>query len=122
VVDVGKSWSPRIRIQPLPQTSRVDTFTLYVVVRDAGGFDDAAAGAMGSRLRPDDEGLSIWRDDADPGLVRVSIDCPADDLDSALELGRALADETAASSPFDATVEEVVAMDDVQQLVWRAKP
>ena len=121
-MDVGKSRSPRIRIQPLSQTSRVSTFTLYVVVRAAHGFDDAAVAAMGSRLRPDDEGLCIWRDDADPSLVRVSIDCPADDLAGALDLGRALADETAASSPFDAAVEEVVAMDDVQQLVWRAKP
>ena len=52
----------------------MDTFTLYVVVRAARALDDAAVSAMGGLLRPDDQGLCIWRDDADPTLVRVSTD------------------------------------------------
>ena len=79
-------------------------------------------GVGAALLRPDDEDLCIWRDDADPTLVRVSTDRPADDLDAALALGRELAAETVALSPVGAAVEEVVAMDDEQQLVWRAKP
>jgi hypothetical protein len=106
----------------VPQTPRVDTFTLYVVVRAARGLDDADLATVGRLLRPDDEGLRTWRDDADPTVLRVSIERPADDLDAALALGRALADETVALSPFEATAEEVVAMDDERQLVWRAKP
>ncbi len=101
----------------------MDTFTLYVVVRAGRALDDAAVAALGGVLRPDDEDLCIWRDDADPTLVRVSTDRPADDLHGALALGRDLAAEMAAAlSPVDAAVEEVVAMDDEQQLVWRAKP
>lgn len=100
----------------------MDTFTLYAVVRAARALDDAAVSAWGGLLWPDDEDLCIWRDDADPTLVRVSTDRPADDLHAALALGRDLAAETVALSPVDAAVEEVVAMDDEQQLVWRAKP
>jgi hypothetical protein len=105
-----------------PHNLPVDTFTLYVAVRATRALDDAAVEAVGSRLRPDDEGLCIWRDDADPTLLRVSIDSPAEDLDSALGLGRELADETVGQSPSGAAVEEVVAMDDERQLVWRAEP
>ena len=100
----------------------MDTFTLYVVVRAERAFGDAAVSGMGGLLRPDDEDLCIWRDDADPTVLRVSIDCPADDLAGALALGHDLAAETVAVSPVDAIAEEVVAMDDEQQLVWRAKP
>jgi hypothetical protein len=88
----------------------VDTFTLVVVLRTAGEVDEAAVGALG-----------LWRDDADPVLWRASTDCMAGDLEEALALGRDLADRFA-SGPLDATVEEVVAMDDESQLVWRANP
>ena len=88
----------------------MDTFTLVVVLRIAGGVDEAAVGDLG-----------LWRDDADPAVWRASTDCTADDLDEALVLGRDLADRIA-SGPLAATVEEVVAMDDERQLVWRANP
>jgi hypothetical protein len=100
----------------------VDTFTLYFVVRAAGGWDDDSVTVMAGLLGPDHEDLCMWRDDADPTALRFSIDCPADDLDAALGLGRGLAEETVALSPLESAVEEVVAMDDVQQLVCRAKP
>ena len=95
----------------MPQTARVDTFTVVVVVRAADGVDDAAVGD-----------LSMWQDDADPILWRTSIDCAAEDLDEALVLGRELADGIVVGSPSGAAVEEVVAMDDERQLVWRANP
>ena len=105
-----------------PHNRPVDTFTLYVAVRATRALDDDAVEAVASRLRPHDEGLCIWRDDADPTLLRVSIDSPAVDLDGALGLGRDLADETVGLSPSGAAVVEVVAMDDERQLVWRAEP
>jgi len=88
----------------------VDTFTLVVVLRTIRDVDDIVVGSLG-----------LWRDDADPALWRASTDCTADDLEEALSLGRDLADQMA-SGPLDATVEEVVAMDDERQLVWRANP
>jgi len=88
----------------------VDTFTLVVVLRTARDVDGAAVGDLG-----------LWRDDADPDVWRASTDCTAGDLDEALALGRDLADRIAAG-PLDATVEEVVAMDDESRLVWRANP
>jgi hypothetical protein len=37
----------------------VDTFTRYVAVCAARGFDGAAVAAMGSLLRPDDDALRV---------------------------------------------------------------
>jgi hypothetical protein len=92
--------------------------TLYVALRAEQPLDDAAVERVSRALRPGDEGLCVWRDGA---LLRVSVDCAADDLQAALDLARDLADETAVASPFPTEIEEVVAMDDEQQLVWRAK-
>jgi hypothetical protein len=102
----------------VPQTPQVDTFTLVFVLRTAPGFDGTAL----EGLRLPDERLHLWQDDADPTVVRGSIENSADDLDGALAHGRELADELAAASPFDLAVEEVAAMDDERQLVWRARP
>jgi hypothetical protein len=99
----------------------VDSFTLYVALRAARPLDDATVAALAGALRPDDEGLCIWRDEADPGLLRVTVDGVAADLEGALELGHRLAAETEALGP-GLTVEEVVAMTDEEQLVWRARP
>ncbi|HEV7187780.1 MAG TPA: hypothetical protein VGN28_07770 [Blastococcus sp.] len=88
----------------------MDTFTLVVVLRAVGDVDEAAVGTLG-----------LWRDDIDPALWRASTDCTAGGLEEALSLGRDLADRIT-SGPVDATVVEVVAMDDEQQLVWRANP
>jgi hypothetical protein len=99
----------------------VDSFTLYVALRAAGPLDDATVAAVAGALRPDDEELCIWRDEQDAELLRVSVDCVAADLEDALELGHGLAAETGALGPGLA-VEEVVAMTDEQQLVWRARP
>jgi len=96
----------------------VDTFTLVFVLRAAGGFDEAVV----EGIRGYDGRLHVWQDDADPTVLRGSIERGADDLDEALADGRALADELAATVPFDLAVEEVAAMDDERQLVWRAKP
>ena len=100
----------------------MDTFTLYAVVRAARALDDAAVAAVADDLRPEDEELCIWRDEQDGALLRVSVEGVADDLEAALDLGRALAEETAVASRFPTETEEIVAMDDEQQLVWRAKP
>ena len=88
----------------------MDTFTLVVVLRTVRDVDDIVVGSLG-----------LWRDGTDPALWRVSTDCTAGGLEEALSLGRDLADRIT-SGPVDATVEEVVAMDDERQLVWRARP
>jgi hypothetical protein len=88
----------------------VDTFTVVVVLRTADEVDDVAVDTLG-----------LWRDDTDPALWRAATECTAGDLEEALVLGRELADQITAG-PLDATVEEVVAMDDERQLVWRANP
>lgn len=111
------------RVEPrsrgyVPQTPEVDTFTLLFVLRASRGF--AAATLDGLRL--DGERLHVWHDDADPTVVRASLESRNDDLDEALAHGRGLAGAMAVASPGDLAVEEVVAMDDERQLVWRAKP
>jgi hypothetical protein len=99
----------------------VDSFTLYVALRAARPLDDATVAAAAGALRPDAEALRIWRDEQDAELLRVTVDCVAADFEHALELGHQLAAETGEVGP-GLTVEEVVAMTDEQQLVWRARP
>jgi hypothetical protein len=99
----------------------VDSVTLYVALRADDPLDDAAVDAVAGVLRRDDEDLSIWRDEQSATLLRVTVDCVAADLDAALELGHALAAETVALGR-GLTVEEVVAMTDEEQVVWRARP
>jgi hypothetical protein len=95
--------------------------TLFVALRAEQPLDDAAVERVSGGLRPGDEGLRIWRDGQDDALLRVSADCSADDLEAGLQLAHELAEETAVASPFPTEIEEVVAMDDEQQLVWRAR-
>jgi hypothetical protein len=104
----------------LPQTRSVPTFTLYVALRAGGPLDDAAVEALADVLRPEDEGLCIWRDGRQ--RLMVSADCAADDLEGALELGRDLGEEARALSLVPAAVEEIQAMTDEEVLVWRREP
>jgi hypothetical protein len=97
----------------------VDTFTLYVALRADRPLDDDALAALAGRLRPDD-GLSIWADEQDPAMFRVSLDSAARDLDAALQAGHVLAAEARGLAPFPARVVEVSAMTDEDVMVWRA--
>ena len=97
----------------------MDGVTLYLTLRADAPLDDAAVLSLADVLRPGDEELRIWRES--PTLLRVTTDCVAADLDSALELGHALGAEPAALGR-GLTVEEVVAMTDLEQLVGRARP
>jgi hypothetical protein len=112
----------RAPIQLCRRLAAVDAFTLFVVLRSAQPVDDAAVTVVSRALRPGDEELRIWRDEQDPGVVRVSTGCGAPDLEGALDAGHALARETRALWPFPTSVDEVVAMTDAEQLVWRAEP
>ena len=105
---------------PPGRLAAVESFTLYVTLRAARPLDDAAVAAVSAALRPDDEDLRVWRDEDAPAVLRVSVDCVAADLESALEQGHLLAAESRVRSPGLA-VEEVVAMTDEEQLVWRAR-
>lgn len=95
---------------------------MYAVLRSAQALDDAAVEVVGRALGPDREELSVWRDGQDPTVLRVSTDLEADDGEGALDAGHALARRALAVCPFAGSVEEVVAMTDEDQLVWRAEP
>jgi hypothetical protein len=99
----------------------VPTFTLSVSVRLDTPPGDDVVDALRSTLRPGDDDLMVWRD-ADPAVLRLSTDRPATDLDGAVALGLELADDALALSRRPGAVQEVVAMDDDRQLVWRAEP
>jgi hypothetical protein len=100
----------------------VETFTVYVVLRSEQPVDDAAVEVVSRALRPGDEGLCVWRDDLVPTVLRVSTECDAPGLEAALDGGRELARDARVLCPFPASAEEVVAMSDEEQLVWRAEP
>jgi hypothetical protein len=100
----------------------VPTFALYVALRAERPLDDDGLDALALLLRAEDDARCMWRDDRDGALLRVAVDCSACDLDTALDLGHDLAQEAVDLSSFALTVEEVAAMDDERQLVWRAKP
>jgi hypothetical protein len=100
----------------------VPTFALYVALRAQQPLDEAALADLSLVLRPEDDGRCMWRDDSDSALLRVAVDCSAGDLGAALDLGHDLANEALELSSVALTVEEVAAMDEEQQLVWRAMP
>jgi hypothetical protein len=110
------------RIQPCRTLAAVEAFTVYVVLRSAHAVDDGAVEVVSRALRSDAAEASVWRDGQDPTVVRVSVDVDAPDADGALDAGHALAQEALAACPFAAALEEVVAMTDEDQLVWRAEP
>jgi hypothetical protein len=97
----------------------VDTFTLFLALRPERPLDDSAVDALGAVLRPGDDDLRIWREDG-RGLLRVSTECTAEDLDAALVLGHALGAEVLEACP--GALLEVSALGDEDSLVWRAVP
>lgn len=103
----------------IQQTAGVPTFTLYVALRAERGVDDGAVDALAQVVRPEVDELCIWRDGA---LVRISVDCSADDLHAALDLGHDLAAEAVEAGVVPLVADEVAAMGDERQLVWRREP
>jgi hypothetical protein len=97
----------------------VDTYALFLALRPERPLDDAAVDALGAVLRPEDDDLRIWREDG-RGLLRVSTECAAEDLDAALELGHDLGAEALAVCP--GALLEVSALGDEDSLVWRSVP
>jgi hypothetical protein len=97
----------------------VPTFTLYAALRPELPADDVTVDALGDVLRPGDDDVRIWWE-ADRGLLRVSTECAADDLDAALDLGHELGGEALAACP--GALLEVGALGDEDSLVWRAVP
>jgi hypothetical protein len=97
----------------------VDTYALFLALRPERPLDDAAVDALGAVIRPGDDDLRIWREDG-RGLLRVSTECAAEDLDAALELGHDLGAEALAACP--GALLEVSALGDEDSLVWRSVP
>jgi hypothetical protein len=110
-----------MRIQGLPQTRSVPTYTLALAVRLDDVPDDDTIDALGATLLPGADDLMVWRD-AEPAVLRLSVDHPATDADAAVVFGLELGDHALALSRSGGAVEEVVAMDDERQVVWRATP
>jgi hypothetical protein len=115
----GARWDAGYTQDRAGQTAAVDTFTLVVALRPDRSLDDAAVDALGAAVRPGDDDLRIWRE-AGRGLLRVSTECSAEDLEAALELGHALGIEALAACP--GLLLEVSALGDEDSLVWRAVP
>jgi hypothetical protein len=101
------------------QTPAVDSYSLYVALRPDHLLDDDAVEALTALVRPGDADLRIWRE-ADRGLLRVTTECEAGDLDSALRLGHALGAEVAAACPGQLL--EIGALGDEDAQVWRSVP
>ena len=97
----------------------MDTYALFLALRPERPLDDAAVDALGAVLRPEDDDLRIWRKDG-RGLLWVSTECAAEDLDAALELGHDLGAEALAACP--GALLEVSALGDEDSLVWRSVP
>ncbi|CAA9214136.1 MAG: hypothetical protein AVDCRST_MAG57-233 [uncultured Blastococcus sp.] len=97
----------------------MDSFTLYVALRPEHPLDGAAMDALGAVLRPEDDERRIWTE-PDRGLLRVSTECAAADLEAALELGQVLGAELVDACPGQLL--EVGALGDEDSLVWRAVP
>ncbi len=97
----------------------MDTFTLFVALRPDQPLDDDAVDAIGALVRPEDDDLRIWRE-AGRGLLRVSTECAAENLEAALELGHALGAEAQTACP--GSLLEVSALGDEDSLVWRSVP
>ena len=105
----------------MPQTGQVPTYALYVALRAEQPLDEGAVETLGLVLRPEDDGRCMWLDESDGALLRMAVDCSAADLEAALGLGHDLAEEALDLSSFPLAVEEVSAMDEERQLVWRAR-
>lgn len=97
----------------------MDTFTLFLAVRPERPLDDAAVDTLSTVLRPGDDDLRIWREEG-RGLLRVSTEATAADLDAALELAHALGAQLLAECR--GTLLEVSALGDEDSLVWRSVP
>ena len=110
-----------IRIHGLPQTRRVDD--VHPLRRRAGRAATRRRRrlAFGQSLAPGRRGPVHLAGRRRSHLVRVSTDRPADDLTVRSHSGESWRRDGGSESR-GAAVEEVVAMDDEQQLVWRASP
>jgi hypothetical protein len=98
----------------------VETFSVVVVLRfDAAIGDGEIPGLLGGT---DDEGSLVWRDGADPRVMRLSSERAAEDLSDAVQQGRGLAAEALDRFAVPGEVLEVVAMADEDSMVWRAEP
>ncbi len=97
----------------------MDTFTLFLAHRPESPLDDVSVDVLGTALLPEDADLRVWREDG-RGLLRISTEATAADLDAALELAHGLGRELLDVCP--GTLLEVSAMGDEDSLVWRAVP
>lgn len=97
-------------------------YSVNVAIQASGPIPGAVYETTAGALRPDDEAMCIWVDEADNTRLLVSTDVPASDVETALELGRALSEETLEVFGMNARVDEVLAEteEDLEQYaVWK---
>jgi hypothetical protein len=84
-------------------------WAVYADVRAHEPMDESVAVDALEGFRPDDEDLCIWRDQYVATLLHVTTEVEADEMKTALAVGRELAQEVIAFVDFDAHLEEVEA-------------
>jgi hypothetical protein len=97
-------------------------YSVNVAIQASGRIPEPVYEAAAGALRPDDDAMCIWIDEADSTRLLVSTDVPADDVETALKSGRALALKTLEVLGIQALMQEVSAEteDDLDQYaVWR---
>lgn len=96
-------------------------YTVLVALRFDPALGEDAVDGLRAALRPRDDDLRLWLD-SDPGVVRMTTERAAPDLDAAVLLGHDLAEEALELSGSPGSALEVVAMTDEHQRIWRAEP
>jgi hypothetical protein len=109
-----------VRARRRGRLAAVETFSVVVALRFAAAIGDDEM--PGLRSGTDDEEPLVWRDDADPRVMRLSTERAAEGLPDAVQQGRALAAEALDRIAVPGEVLEVVAMADEDSMVWRAQP
>jgi hypothetical protein len=98
----------------------MDVYSVYASIWASSPIGDSTVQAVASGLRPDDEGMCVWRE-ADPTVLRLSADVRSADFAAAIEEGRSLAEEALQLSGVAGLVHEVVAMTEEGMAEWRAE-
>jgi hypothetical protein len=97
----------------------MDVYSVYASIWATSPIEDSTVHAVASRLRPDDNGMCVWRE-ADPTVLRLSANVRSADFTAAIEQGRSLVEEALQLSGMAGVVHEVVALTEEGVAEWRA--
>src|SRR3712207_5301099 len=97
----------------------MDVYSVYASIWASSPVGDSVVQAVASGLRPDDEGMCVWRE-TDPTVLRLSADVHSADFTAAIAEGRSLAEEALQLSGIAGRVHDVVAMTEEGMAEWTA--